>query len=727
MQKDTIFKVDQRYLILAVFLFLVFGVYLRLEALDVVRITEWVTRDFDRAFHLFDGDYIPLAGPERNYGGRLLGPFLYVFLAIPLFFNYSYDSIFAFNLILNLLSIVFFIWFIRKYFGWATSAFATILLSFNLVHLDSAGFPINPTFMFPLIFVFFFSLFKFSFEKNTKYFPVIIFIISLGIQMHFSMATYYLIPFLVLIFFKIKINQKDVFLTLILLALCFLPYFIYKQQFYETNIKITEAFFKQEFNFLKVFEIVSLQNLFVRINQGTSLFKFYGFPEYIPRVSYFFSLISFWGLVIFSAQNFRKSGLESCRKEVVLLIAFYIPAIIYEITNPPTLWHFWHYFIFIIPVILLKARFIFLVIQSFSAKLFQNVFCFLIIAALGQMAYVDFNFIRKNNNLWSQNIRTGNFYNPQKLKWLFPALMKKLELSPEEFFSNVYLEGESIQPIRLLNASSSNQRDLSNQDAPNKPCFYIVPRGESVEKSIGIPEKIFSKLKYFFDDKTVLHQPKNVLFFTLNIFGIERNLISFSYFKKYDQPCYTNLFNPFAVSQKTRDYLKESFGINQKLGDEVVYKEISKEENFEINSTLKKWKKTAIFFKPEWNTPIKVTISIKKQGEQYRVHSDIFFYSWGKKLRDLIQIKQLDLQIITDDLNGNSKPFSIPIIEPESWVANTSQKLVVENFHWYRNVDLPSGLELKKGNFQLKLFGKTFFPNKDESCCLDFVFNIASN
>ena len=88
-------------LLLITLIFLAIGVYFRFEAFEVVRINGWVTRDFDRAFHLFDGDYIPLAGSERTGGGRLLGPFLYFFLAIPLFFNYSYESIYAFNLILN--------------------------------------------------------------------------------------------------------------------------------------------------------------------------------------------------------------------------------------------------------------------------------------------------------------------------------------------------------------------------------------------------------------------------------------------------------------------------------------------------------------------------------------------------------------------------------------------------------------------------------------------------
>jgi hypothetical protein len=724
MQANSNLENNFRYLFFFVFLFFIFGGYLRFEAFESIRITEWVTRDFDRAFHLFDGDYFPLAGPERNAGGRLLGPFLYVFLTIPLFFDYSYDSIFAFNLILNLFSITFFLWFTRKYLGNITSAFSTILLCINLVHLDSVGFPINPTFMFPLIFVFFFLLFKVFFEENTKYLPAIFLVISLGIQIHFSMATYYLIPLLVLIIFKIKLNRKDIFLSLFLSALCFVPYLIYKQQLYETTIKITEVFFRQEFDWSRIFEIVSLQNLFFWINQGTSLFTYHGFPEYVPRVNYFFSLISFWGLIVFLALKLRKNGLESCKKEIVLLISFYFPAIIYEITNPPTLWHYWHYFIFIVPVILLKARFLFLVFINFSTKFSQNVFYFLIIAALWQIAYVEFSFFRKSNDLWSQNIRTGDIYNPQKLKWLFPELTKKLKLSPEEFFTNVYLEGELIQPIKLLNPSSSNQRDLLDLNASNKPCFYIVPRVENGNSSIGVSEKVYSKLKYLSADKAIRLRPKNVLFLTLNIFGIDRNLIAFSYFKKYDQPCYTNLFNPFVVSDKTRDYLKESFGINKGIGSKSIVKEILKNEDFDSSSNLINWEKTILFFHPELNVPIKILVSINKQTGKYRLNSDIFYYSWGKKLKNLIQIKQIDFQIVSDDFPEESKNILIPIVEPDSWIANIPHNLTLENFHWYRNVDLPANLNLKKGKFFLKIFGKTFFPNNGKSCCLEFEFDI---
>ena len=36
--------------------YLVFGIYLRYETLDIIRFNEWVTRDFDRAFNLINGN-----------------------------------------------------------------------------------------------------------------------------------------------------------------------------------------------------------------------------------------------------------------------------------------------------------------------------------------------------------------------------------------------------------------------------------------------------------------------------------------------------------------------------------------------------------------------------------------------------------------------------------------------------------------------------------------------
>ena len=97
--------------------FIAFGMFLRFEALSSVHIGthEWLTRDIDRALNIVDGNYIPLAGPESYNGGRLPGPFMYLFLTIPLIINRTYESIFVFNLVLNISSIIGLFYVLKSY------------------------------------------------------------------------------------------------------------------------------------------------------------------------------------------------------------------------------------------------------------------------------------------------------------------------------------------------------------------------------------------------------------------------------------------------------------------------------------------------------------------------------------------------------------------------------------------------------------------------------------
>ena len=68
--EDTIKKIlpklkEKKTLLQWVLLVVIFfiGIKLRLEALDIVRLNQWLTRDIDRALNLFNGNYYPLAGP----------------------------------------------------------------------------------------------------------------------------------------------------------------------------------------------------------------------------------------------------------------------------------------------------------------------------------------------------------------------------------------------------------------------------------------------------------------------------------------------------------------------------------------------------------------------------------------------------------------------------------------------------------------------------------------
>ena len=223
-------------------IFILAGFFLRYLTYDAAYINSWVTRDFDRAFNLVDGVYFPLAGSEMNNGGRLPGPFLYLLLSIPILIKHSYESIIAFNFILNCASVIGLFFVARKFFGIYVGLLSSIFLSFNLTHIGAAGFPFNPSYIFLLIPLYLWFVFELGINRNIKFLPLIILIISLGIQLHFSLVTFYIVPVLLIILLRIKVTLKPVILSVLLAAICFTPYSIYLKQTINPMIEDTGTF-----------------------------------------------------------------------------------------------------------------------------------------------------------------------------------------------------------------------------------------------------------------------------------------------------------------------------------------------------------------------------------------------------------------------------------------------------------------------------------------------------
>ena len=143
------------FLSIALIVFSFLGLYFRLELLDTVVINTWVIRDFDRAFNLVNGLYMPTAGPELSSSGRLPGPFLYFLLAIPILIKPLYQSVFNFNLLLNILSVFCCFFVVKRHFGFYISLISTILILISPPHIGVVGFPANPSFLFPFITLYF--------------------------------------------------------------------------------------------------------------------------------------------------------------------------------------------------------------------------------------------------------------------------------------------------------------------------------------------------------------------------------------------------------------------------------------------------------------------------------------------------------------------------------------------------------------------------------------------
>jgi 4-amino-4-deoxy-L-arabinose transferase-like glycosyltransferase len=716
---EQYFGKSNPYFIISFFLFIILGIVLRLDCFEATRITEWVVRDFDRSFHLFDGDYIPLAGPERNAGGRLLGPFLYFLTAIPLFFHYSYESIYTFNLLLNIISLLFFIWITKRFFGDITAYFSGAFLSLSVIHIDMAGLPINPTFMLPFSLLFFWLLFKFTFDEKTHYFPWIIFLISLAIQIHFSIAAYYLIPLAALYIYRIKINWKLVFKTLALLIICFLPYWYYKNQFYEPNIQITKTFFNQEYSFIDLIKSAFLGNILVRLNQGTSLYGYYNFPNYFISFHFYFLCISFYGLTAITIWNFKKEGFNSCKKEVLLLLSFYIPGITYEIMNPPTSWHFWHYFIFLAPTILIKGRFIYLIFLKIKQKNFK-IFIFSLTQCVFLLITTSlFNQIVKTNDITSSIIRNEDFFNSANLKFFMEDTMNQLKLSPEEFQKNVYLEGIPAESKYFLKLS---KRDITN-GGPKPPfknkCYYLFEKPKLLPTFQIVDPNKKQRLNWFLSDPSIDIPPSSKFQILIKNKNNVKAFWVHPYSTKFGQPCYSNHFNRFLVEPETRTYLKNSININKKTKTNPTWRIISNDIEFDSNSNLQKLNQTSILFDQKLNTPIQIKTQLENSGDLLTIKNNLIFYAWPVPLENKFQIKEAYLGI-----SNNKKKTSFQIIDPKSWITSPLNSKTVDNFSWGRTFEVKAPFPLKKDQFKLDLTLKYFYPVRKTPCCETISLNI---
>jgi hypothetical protein len=470
-----------------------------------------------------------------------------------------------------------------------------VFLSLSVIHIDMAGLPINPTFMLPFSLLFFWLLFEFTVNEKTHYFPWIIFLISLAIQIHFSIASYYLIPLAALYVYKIKINWKLVLKTLGLLIVCFLPYWFYKNQFYEPNIQITKTFFNQEYFFFDLIKSAFLGNLLVRLSQGTSLYAYYSFPDYFISLQFYILCISFYGLTAITIWNLKKEGFNSCKKEILLLLSLYIPGITYEIMNPPTLWHFWHYFIFLAPTILIQGRFVHLIFHKIKQKNFKIFIFSLTQCLLLFITALLFNKITQMNGITSSNIRNGDFYNSANLNDFMGDMMNQLQLSPEESYKNVYVEGISAESKYFLKLSQKNTTHIKKTSLKNQ-CYYLFEKPKLLQSFQTIDTKKRQRLNLFLSDPSITISSLSKFQILIKGKNNVKIFLAYPYSTKFEQPCYSNHFNRFLVNPETRTFLKNSFNINKKAEDNQAWKIISNDIEFDTNSNLQKLIQTSIIF-----------------------------------------------------------------------------------------------------------------------------------
>tara|TARA_B100000686_G_C16802884_1_gene987432 strand:- start:1490 stop:3223 length:1734 start_codon:yes stop_codon:yes gene_type:complete len=576
--------------------------------------------------------------------------------------------------------------------------------------------------MFHFVFLFFWFFFKFSLEKEQKYLPLMLISISLGIQMHFSIATYYLTVISACLIFQIKINWKTLTTALILTGICFFPYLLYKSFVYESNIKITEHFFNQDFSILRLIKTITVLNVLERITLQNHLYSFYAISKNVPAFEYAFSLICFYGLSAATTFNFLRRGFEACKKDISILLAFYIPAIIYEIMDPETGWHFWHYFIFVVPMILIKSRFIFFIISNLKKSVSKNFVIATFFMTFSFLAYENLSKAHKVNHNLKTILIFSQFHVSKNLSNFYGDLMAKLQLTPEELFNKVYIGGISAGSKKFIELAQKKPVQKLVQKYQSDECFYLFfstfHSSKNNKLRIIAPEE-FKRFSFLKNDPSVRIKSDSELILDMGSF--QTKIIVHSYDFNERQSCYTNSSNSFLVSPETVEYLKQSYGIDKQVGEKTTPKKK------EISQTTlgENWDKDIIFYDPKLKIPIKFKIALTQKNRHNVLYLNMFYYNWGKNEPDHFKIKKLDLKIHSTTQRQDNDASVYSIIDQQSWIARAHIDIPTERFQFWKKLEIPINSFSLKPNSRIELVGLAEFEKKNNGCCVEFNLELS--
>jgi hypothetical protein len=712
------------------------GIYLRWESLDATLINVWITRDIDRALALLEGEFFSLAGPESGTGGRLPGPFLYILLALPLLIDPSYESVFYFNFVLNIGSIIGFYFVLKKHFGLYFGGIAAILVLINLLHIDAVSYSINPSFLFPFIVIFLWLLFELCFKKNTKVLPFLILTLSLAIQIHYSISSFYLILLITILILKIKIPFRTIILSLLTAGICFLPYAIYKQQTFipvGDGLKLKENFYLGDassvLGFSKIiFAVNSIHRVSSYNDAKGSCWKRTFYSKNISKLFYYLTLISFYFLLIYLLLSIKNGTFHRYKKETIIWVCFYVPAIIYEILGVQ-LCHYWYNNIFIFIQAILITYPLNLVIQRGKTGV-KIAFAAGILAIVVFTIVNSYKTIEHTNRTLNSNFRDWTYKNTLTF---YREVLSALNLSPEDYFKRVYVDGDHVnhnderppsskRMVYKAFKSLTKKIELNN----NKTCYYLT---DFHKLKLPFVYKL-NRLKALLSDNSIdvkEHDAKvlfknsqkkyNKISFFKN--GIKNSYIVFEYTPLYSQPCYSNTFNPFFVDSKTRQLLISSKSLDPKKSEDIIV--VKMDEEYDLKNQLKSFESEYLVYSRTIRSPFNLKLSIQKSendGKRNILKTEMLsnsYYPFSDVLR------KLSLKITVD----GKEPYWFNIVPSNSFLTQFSDGGF--NKEWWKVFDIPEKLNLTKNNFKIELFwfgaeynrAKGFLPNKNGSFALN--------
>lgn len=670
------------------------GVFLRLEALSEVTLNEWIIRDFDRTFNLIDGAYFPLAGPETDLGGRLPGPFMYMFLSLPLLIHYSYESLFIFNFILNIASVAMLFRVLIKNFDFYIAALTSGLLSLNLYHIGAVNFPFNPSFIFPFVVVAIGILLELVEKRTSKDLTLLVVIICLGIQFHYSVALLIAVSIFLVAIFRVQIPAKIWMAMLVATLICFLPFALHKAQtFAPANTGGTFTFKEPPtFSLLSIVKMAAAQNTIARIAGSKRTWN--GNPlEDAVRLAWRLTLsLALYGLLFHVVRRSYVAGIRSCSKEIAVVTLFYLPALIYEIVNPNTM-HYWYTFIFAIPQALLISVAVNTLFRSGNKIVRQTTLATTLATVVG-LSYFSYHYSRSFvNPPWSSPSDYYG-YKYRDSSAVLKALMKELKLSPRGFYDRVFLPDfrpASLKRLELIeeNLSASQQRGDIDQKLS---CYFIIDPRTDHEKTRRNRDE-FQRLQ-----KANLIIVENTQPVILVNDRFSKIFMVFKYKPNYRQSCYNNSFNAFAVTQSVRNLFRKSKKLSHTPHFVLSFDKLSGKEDYNDQKELVFFEKEYVIFNTHTQIPFRFRLTIDKRTVPYFLRGEIEnHYPFAIPN---FRMKNLAVNLIMSDV------YRFEIL-PEQRLTNfpwgVANQFDISFNKWFREIPFPEKLNLIAKQFRIEL------------------------
>ncbi len=689
------------------------GILLRLEALFSVMVNQWVVRDFDRAFSIAEGVYFPLAGSELGNGGRIPGPFMYFFLALPLLFNKTYESIFVFNLILNVASIIFIFFTIKKNLNILTASITAAFISINFHHIEAVLFPINPAFIFPFIALYVWLLFDFIIKENNKSLLLLVLLICLTLQFHFSIITYVIAPIILALIFKIRIPIKIIFAGIAIVGICFVPYLIYKKQtFVPTNVGGIQSHGVPDFSSISSsIKTIAIQGTITRIVKSYGLISR---DNEIPKQFFvFFRVflsISFYFLVFHVFSGGFKNALENRRKEIIVLSMFYFPSLSYEMYGP-YIGHYWYEYIFVVPQSLVMGLFLTVLSEKIASSKFKTIYLSGVGFSLILLSGFAFYTAKKSDVLSPEKFNAERY---KTVRSLAAFLMQKTNLSPEEYMNNVFIQGFNPQSRKIFNLiKSSEEFNLPQKQSSNSnKCFFIdqiKPKNKQFE---------FNKNRFLSYDPSIKITNQQTLSFPEDTQSLIFEIYEYSPIEK--QPCYQNVDNPFFVIPRFRDLVRDASKLERNpLNNVVELVEVEKKETYDNDDELKHFFGNYIIGNETTQVPFRFKLDLKKVNNKYLLKGDFeIYYFWGTP-----NFRLVDMQVLIKRKSQPKTQFNaVSIISPNK-IINSVGSL---NLLWSKEAELPNLASLKKDDLDINLFWRIEWKPGDSICCRSQQVNYLS-